>query len=97
MIASKSLKVIMVSSNNIVISKLIIICNVSSRINGILFEPNDNLVKRKTNLMGLSAVADLQQKKCKKSRQDWLISTWRNACLITVTNAIFPHQKNKRI
>ena len=75
MVVSKSLKVIMVSSINIVVRKLICICNVPSRINGTLFKPNDILVKRKTNLIGLSAVTDLQQRTCKKSRQDWLTST----------------------
>ena len=93
MVESKPLKVIVVSSINVVVSKLICICNDHLRITGMLFKPNDILVKRKTHLLGLSGVKN--QRDCKKPRRDWLTSTCRRACLITATSTIFPHRKNK--
>ena len=75
----------------------IMVCNVPSRINGLLFKPNNILVKRKATMLGLSAVIESYQRNRKKSRWDWLTSIWRNACLISATRAIFPHRKRKRI
>ena len=61
----------------------IMVCNVPSRINGLLFKPNNILVKRKATMLGLSAVIESYQRNRKKSRWDWLTSIWRNACLIS--------------
>ena len=68
MVESKPLKVIVVSSINVVVSKLICICNDHLRITGMLFKPNDILVKRKTHLLGLSGVKN--QRDCRKPRRD---------------------------